>query len=81
MRIQDLTLKLSRKMAIPQMGRDPEGTLKSVILLARELEYQQKRRRVYEKQDHILRAKGPPLKMCRNWASFRKSWPTTSSLC
>jgi hypothetical protein len=59
--VQDLTLKLSRKMAIPQMGRDPEGTLKSVILLARELEYQQKRRRVYEKQDHILSSQGPTL--------------------
>jgi hypothetical protein len=59
--MQELGMKLRHRMAVPWAGKYPHGTLASVVALASEADFLQKRSRVYQKQDHILSGLNPSL--------------------
>jgi hypothetical protein len=52
--VQELGMKVRHRIAVPGAGKYPHGTLASVVALASEDDFVQKRTRVYQKQDQIL---------------------------
>ena len=52
--MEGLGFKLRQRMAVPQPGKFPHGTLATVVALCGEDKFVEKRARVYKKQDEIL---------------------------
>jgi hypothetical protein len=52
--MEGLGFKLRQRMAVPQPGKFPHGTLATAVALCGEDEFVEKRTRVYKKQDEIL---------------------------
>jgi hypothetical protein len=59
--MQELGMKLRHRIAVPGARKYPHGTLASVVALASEGDFLQKRSRLYQKQDKILSGPNPSL--------------------